>query len=226
MTGLSTDTFTITRTQESTGARTVIIGDQIAAAITAQTITDIELADLNTFDMNVRGFLAWTFPPYVAAAGTVAVSQSLYVMKIWLPKTISVTNINVAVTTAGSSLTSTQNICTLYAQDGTKKGDTADQTAVWTTAGDYSMAVGGGPYSLTGGTGNYCWVSILSNGTTPASFAVGATRNAMNASGSGVLSGANLIAARNGTTITASPSPLVPGSNVITSSLSYWVGLS
>lgn len=44
VTGVSGDTFTITRAQESTSARTVVIGDQIAATITAKTITDIETA--------------------------------------------------------------------------------------------------------------------------------------------------------------------------------------
>lgn len=42
VTGISTDTFTIVRAQESTSARTVVVGDQIAASITAKTITDIE----------------------------------------------------------------------------------------------------------------------------------------------------------------------------------------
>jgi hypothetical protein len=36
------DTLTITRTQESTSARTIIIGDQIANTITAKVLTDIE----------------------------------------------------------------------------------------------------------------------------------------------------------------------------------------
>ncbi len=40
----STDTFTITRTQEGTSARSIVVGDQIAEAITAKTITDIETA--------------------------------------------------------------------------------------------------------------------------------------------------------------------------------------
>lgn len=38
----STDTLTITRAQEGTGARTVVVGDQIAATITAKTLTDSE----------------------------------------------------------------------------------------------------------------------------------------------------------------------------------------
>lgn len=48
MTALATDTFTMTRTQESTSARTVVVGDQIAACITSKLITDL----------NSRG--AWT----------------------------------------------------------------------------------------------------------------------------------------------------------------------
>jgi hypothetical protein len=42
VTNISSDTFTITRTQESTSARTIVVGDQIAASITAKTLTDIE----------------------------------------------------------------------------------------------------------------------------------------------------------------------------------------
>ncbi len=42
VTGKSTDTLTIVRAQEGTSARTVVVGDQIAATITAKTITDIE----------------------------------------------------------------------------------------------------------------------------------------------------------------------------------------
>lgn len=42
VTNISTDTLTITRAQESSSARTVVVGDQIAAAITAKTITDLE----------------------------------------------------------------------------------------------------------------------------------------------------------------------------------------
>ncbi len=45
VTAISTDTFTITRTQESTSARTVVVGDQIMAAITAKSFTDIEAGD-------------------------------------------------------------------------------------------------------------------------------------------------------------------------------------
>ena len=42
VTAVSTDTFTIVRAQEGSAARTVVIGDQIAATITAKTFTDVE----------------------------------------------------------------------------------------------------------------------------------------------------------------------------------------
>ncbi len=42
VTAISTDTFTITREQESTRSRTIIVGDQIAAAITNKTLMDAE----------------------------------------------------------------------------------------------------------------------------------------------------------------------------------------
>jgi hypothetical protein len=45
VTGISTDTFTITRTQESSSARTVVVGDRIYAGITKKTLTDIETVD-------------------------------------------------------------------------------------------------------------------------------------------------------------------------------------
>lgn len=44
VTAIATDTLTLTRAQESTSARSIIVGDQIAATITAKTITDIESA--------------------------------------------------------------------------------------------------------------------------------------------------------------------------------------
>ncbi len=60
VTAKSGDTFTITRTQEGTSARTVVAGDQIAATITAKTITDIEAGSgmVKLFDQTLSGAAA------------------------------------------------------------------------------------------------------------------------------------------------------------------------
>lgn len=64
VTNISTDTLTITRTQESTSARTIGVGDQIAATITKKTLTDIET-------LTVGGDLTGTLPnPTLAAVGS------------------------------------------------------------------------------------------------------------------------------------------------------------
>lgn len=49
VTAISTDTFTITRQQEGTSARTIVVGDQIAATVTAKTLTDVEQAVIAGF---------------------------------------------------------------------------------------------------------------------------------------------------------------------------------
>lgn len=59
VTNISTDTLTITREQESTSARTVIVGDQIAATITAKTLTDVE-ADFSS--LNASNLASGTVP--------------------------------------------------------------------------------------------------------------------------------------------------------------------
>jgi hypothetical protein len=43
VTAVSTDTFTIVRATEGTSARTVVVGDQVAATITAKTLQDVEI---------------------------------------------------------------------------------------------------------------------------------------------------------------------------------------
>lgn len=75
VTVVATDTFTITRAQESSSARTVVVGDQIYAAFTAKTATDIET-------LGVGGDLTGNLPnptfstqglqkfPQLASAGT------------------------------------------------------------------------------------------------------------------------------------------------------------
>jgi len=57
VTAISADTFTITRTQEGTTARAILIGDQIAATITVKTLTDIEqTASTSVFEQMMQVF--------------------------------------------------------------------------------------------------------------------------------------------------------------------------
>ena len=57
VTGITSDTFTITRAQESTTAKNLVSGYYIAATVTAKTLTDIETAasDAATAAANADG---------------------------------------------------------------------------------------------------------------------------------------------------------------------------
>lgn len=68
VTAISTDTLTITREQESTSARTIVVGDQIAATITKKTLDDVERQGLR---QSFRGLTLRTHPDADVAASKV-----------------------------------------------------------------------------------------------------------------------------------------------------------
>ncbi len=55
VTAIATDTLTIVRAQEGTTARTIVVGDQIAATITAKTLTDVEGVIAQVFNVKTYG---------------------------------------------------------------------------------------------------------------------------------------------------------------------------
>jgi hypothetical protein len=68
VTAIATDTLTITRAQESSSARTVVVGDQIAAVITAKTLTDAEI-QLATTTRVFEEFLSFSSNQFSTTTG-------------------------------------------------------------------------------------------------------------------------------------------------------------
>lgn len=62
VTAIATDTLTIVRAQEGTAARTVVIGDQIAATVTDKTLTDVEGDRAPSIDRAVRANYSTVLP--------------------------------------------------------------------------------------------------------------------------------------------------------------------
>ncbi len=58
VTAVAGDVLTITRAQEGTLARSVVVGDQIAATITVKTLTDVEVALRKAVNLTVRNNVA------------------------------------------------------------------------------------------------------------------------------------------------------------------------
>ena len=170
-------------------------------------------------------YLTWTYDPVLISSSNLLTSGTVYVNRVNVRQTISVTNIVTIVSTAGVTLTAGQSLLNIYNSSGTQIGITGDQSGVWTSTGIKTAALTGGPFTLTPG---FYWIGLLCvwTGTAPGfarlnnPAAVGALSANAGLTGTGVLRyGTNLTAQ------TALPSPLVTGSNV-TAGVSWWFALS
>lgn len=164
------------------------------------------------------GYLAWTFDPSATSSVKLVGSGNLVLARIPVRAAITVTSVVAAITVAGSVLTAAENFAGLFDSTGALLAATADQSAVWTTAGVYPMALAGGPVTLQPG---YYWAGILANGTTAPTFLTGSTLTlAANNAG---FTAATARGAFNGSGKTALAS-FTPASNTFYSTL--WAALS
>lgn len=84
VTGIATDTLTIVRARENTTARTIIVGDQIAATITAKTLNEAEGSLLPAADIYVQAnfstVLAGEYQPASGVETTVLADGELAIL--------------------------------------------------------------------------------------------------------------------------------------------------
>ena len=121
-----------------------------------------------------HGFLAWNLPPFIPASEGAQADHTISAMKIWVPKTISVTGISLFLgsTVLSGASAGEDNGVALYDSTGLLIGKSADQAAAW-GAGTYAEKRAdliGGPFTVTGGAGVYVYACFLVNATTRPSF--------------------------------------------------------
>lgn len=97
VTARSTDTFsTITRAQEGTSARTVVVGDQVFAAVTAKTLTDIEVYPQ-------YGNIVQPYPFILANSGAGTLTANMmYAIRVTIPYSGTLHSLSVLVGAASS----------------------------------------------------------------------------------------------------------------------------
>lgn len=112
------------------------------------------------------GLKAWSMDPSQGANSQVLTSGTLVMVGIKIRSTMTLSNAVLVVSTAGSTLTSGQNLVGLYDSSGARLAQSADQAANWTSTGVKSI-----PFTSSAvvNPGTY-YVAILSNGTTPISI--------------------------------------------------------
>lgn len=122
--------------------------------------------------------------------------------------------------TSGGTATRSANCCAIYDHNGNFLTATGDQATAWLTGGLQTMALAT-PIVMTPGLRYY--VVMLSVGSGPPTFVVGATTIACVVAGT---SGASLRFGTASRTATKLLNAFTPSSNVTTSGRSYWVALS
>ncbi len=171
------------------------------------------------------GIIAESFSNLIAQAQSGAlVSGTIYLIRVPLPGVaVPITNVLLAVGTAGVTLTAGQNFTGLFDNNGNQIGISADQSVAWAGTGFKTAALAGGPFTSSAPFG---YVPVLANGTTPPLFMraagslIGSQLANLNAAGS------NLPFAINGTVATVLPGNFAYGGNVSANAFSIWAGLS
>ncbi len=135
VTARSTDTLTITRTQEGTSARTIVVGDQVALTITAKVITDIEASSTNPSVVLV--------PPAtgVAATDTAAIQDAITACPTGGIVQLAATDTSGYALTGSTPLTIGKAL-TLRGTGGANTGVPADVWAHFGTLLTYNNATG------------------------------------------------------------------------------------
>lgn len=111
-----------------------------------------------------HGLVAWNFDPMAGTSATAMTTGVLYLAKVPILYDVTVTNINISISTVGVTLTANQNLAALYSSTGVKLGVSADQAAAWVSTGTKTMALTT-PYAAVPGT---YYVGLLTNGSTGA----------------------------------------------------------
>lgn len=162
-------------------------------------------------------WLAWAYDPIAATANQATTGGTLYISSIKVPAATTISNIILAVSTNGTSLTANQNLIALY-QGGNLLATSADQSSVWAIPGIKVAAIT--PQSVSAGT---IQIAVLTNasGTTPslAGRTAPGARDILNLG----LSGLGLRFATAGTGLTSMPSTL---GTLTASTISLWVAVA
>ena len=202
------------------GSDTDVWGTELNAWLLADHDVD-GTHSFNTFTAADHGLLAWNFDAAAIGSSTaVLTNTTLYLSRVNVRYAMSVFNVGIQVSAAGTSLTTGQNFAALFASTGTRVGVTADQTTNWATAQYWSMPLTSGPFSLSTG---YYWVGVVVNGTgTNPQLARGGNGQAAAVNAGLTAATARAATATGGTSM---PSSITPSSSTLTNNL-FWCTLS
>lgn len=166
-----------------------------------------------------HNLLSWNIPLGTLSGSSGPTSGTVVTVKVFLRQPATVTNVCIAIGAAGVTLTAGQNFAGLYDAAGIRLGITADQSAVWNSAGFKQMALTA-PVAVAAGA---YYVGIVSNAATPPTLARGGTITSSVANAN--LTATDAAWATGPAGQITLPASIAMGSRTL-SSLPTWAGLS
>jgi|SRR5881628_1669081 len=124
------------------------------------------LENYNGFQPTELGALVWNFDPGMASGQSSTTAGVLHMIRLDVPVAITVTNLVVAIQTAGATLTAGQNFGALYDSSGSRLAVSADQASAFQATGTITIPLTG-TLGLSPGTYH---AALLTNGTTQPQF--------------------------------------------------------
>lgn len=109
-----------------------------------------------------HGYLLWTFDPAIAAAEFALTSGQCVFIRCYVPVNMTITDVDLAVTTATNPVAGTYSGVGLYTDAGVLLSKSADASATLLTTGVKTISLSA-PQDLTAGT--YVWLAVLWQGT-------------------------------------------------------------
>jgi hypothetical protein len=179
------------------------------------------------------GLEAETFPLYACGAtGTILTTAgAVFGTAMYVRRRTTISQLVANLTVAGATLTASNCWGMLFDSDGDLRGQTADQSTLWATAGVQSMALSahsGSAKGLTLDPGLY-WGAVVATGTTLPTFSRAAMGSASVALAAAAYNmGVGAAQSRCGvlaTSITTTPADIVPGSITQATGIPIWFGV-
>lgn len=167
-----------------------------------------------------HGITAWAYDPALAVNSTELSNGVLYLVRLNIAASASVTKVYWWVGNSGSGAVAGQNLIGLYSSTGTLLASTNVDSSIG-SAGLKTTTISS--QSLT--AGSFCWVGLLFNASVPPTLTRGSGWTGVDAAANLGLSASAYRFARNGSGRTALPSPLVPASNTGTDFAGPWAAV-
>lgn len=171
VTGLTGDLATLTAAAAAKLAKASNLADLTSAA-TARGNLGVRAATEPVTPAEQHGYLAESMDPAGANQSGILTAGVVYVIRLYVPKAGTVSNISLVVATAGATLTAGQNWAALLDDAGNKLAETADLAAVWNSTGPKTHPLVT-PQAVAADT--FVRVALLSNGTTPPTLRSGSS---------------------------------------------------